>query len=143
MKLIVSPTPVFRNLCNWTIVSLLIVIFHVGCGQSPNAAGPATFEVTGRVVDKSGKQVSYGSVEFVSLEDGKTQAVGKLQPDGTFSLHTYIDKSVVPGAIEGSHEANFHPGIRGQAPFRFKGPINVTAGTNHFELTYPYDTATK
>jgi hypothetical protein len=127
----------------WTAITYAILTFLVGCSQGPDTPAPTTYEVTGKVVDKSGKPMIYGSVEFASLVDVKTQAVGKLQSDGTFSLHTYVDNSAVPGAIEGAHEVSFHPGIREQMPFRFKGPFKVGPGKNHFELTYPHDPAKK
>lgn len=132
-----------RRLLEWTIFANAILAFQVGCSRPPDVNVPATFEVTGKVVDKSGKQVTHGMVEFVSLVDAKSQASGKLRPDGTFTLHTYVAESVVPGAVAGAQEVRFHPGVRGQEPYQFKGPFEVVAGKNHFELKYPYEAVVK
>lgn len=138
MKSIVSQPLSTRRLDNRIVIACAILAFQIGCSQGPTTPLPETYKVTGKVVDKTGQPLTYGSVEFTSLVEVKTQAVGRLQSDGTFSLHTYVDSSAVPGAIEGAHDVVFHPGIREQETFRFKGPFKVGPGENHFELTYPY-----
>jgi hypothetical protein len=119
------------------MLATLLVVGYCGCG-GPAEELPKTFPVTGRVVNKAGKPVTIGMVEFASIKDEKIQAVGKLQPDGTFSLLTAIGKEALPGAVEGGHKVTFLPGTQSQQPAYFKETYNVTSGPNHFRITYPY-----
>jgi hypothetical protein len=115
----------------------LLLVNSLGCNRTPTPPLPTTYPATGQVVDKSGKPVTIGTIEFVSAVDGKTDAVGKLQADGTFSLITVVGKEMVSGAVEGAHKVTFLPGSQEQVPVYFKETCKVVPGANHFKLTYP------
>jgi hypothetical protein len=104
-----------------------------GCGRAAEEL-PTTFPVTGTVVNKVGKPLNDGRIEFVSTIDPKTQAIGKLQPDGSFTLLTAIGKEVLPGAIEGPHKVTLLPGSQTQEPIYFTDTCTVKSGQNHFKL---------
>ena len=116
----------------------MILASHAGCSTPPIAELPKTYPVTGKVVDHAGQPVTTGVVEFVSLADEKTQAVGKLRPDGTFSLTTMVGDISLPGGVEGQHKVTLLPVSRGQRPIYFTKRYNVEPGENHFELTYSH-----
>lgn len=68
-----------------------------GCGQKQ----PPTYPARGRVSFSDGKPVMLGTVELLSA-DGKWNAQGTIQPDGTFVLGTFASDD---GAVEGTHQA--------------------------------------
>jgi hypothetical protein len=119
------------------MLAVSALVGYAGCG-GPAHELPKTYPVTGQVVNKAGKPVTLGMVEFASTKDETIQAIGKLQADGTFSLLTAIGKEALPGAVEGSHKVTFLPGSQSQQPAYFKETYTVTTGPNHFKITYPY-----
>lgn len=68
-----------------------------GCGEKQ----PATYPTRGRVAFSDGKPVMLGTVELLS-ENGKWNAQGAIQPDGTFVLGTFTSDD---GAVAGNHKA--------------------------------------
>lgn len=56
----------------------------VGCGSS----GPEMARVTGKVT-YNGQPVPLGTIAFQALDpEGGRNAIGMIQPDGTYTLHT-------------------------------------------------------
>ncbi len=70
-----------------------------GCGP-----GVKTFPVKGKVVFKGGKPVTDGRVQFQSTTDPQLKALGEIGSDGSFTLSTYVDGKVAPGAAPGPHK---------------------------------------
>lgn len=130
-----------RRLHSALILVLLAGVW--GCGKESAVLLPTTHTVAGQIVDKSGRPLTFGAVEFVSMRDEKVQAIGKVNPDGTFSLMTVIGKDSVPGAVEGPHRVTFMPSMRGQAPHYFPDKCEVRPGDNRIKLTYPYAASSK
>jgi len=78
----------------WVRLSFaLLALFIAACGPSH----PPTYKVVGKVTFASGEPVTWGSVEFYSV-DHKVAARGQIQPDGSFWLSTYTDND---GAVAG------------------------------------------
>ncbi|MFO0999363.1 MAG: carboxypeptidase regulatory-like domain-containing protein [Planctomycetaceae bacterium] len=77
--------------------ALSLVVTSGGCGEKQ----PATYPTRGRVAFSDGKPVMLGTVELLS-EDGKWNAQGAIQPDGTFVLGTFSSDD---GAVAGNHKA--------------------------------------
>jgi hypothetical protein len=123
------------------IATVLLLECALGCNKSPVKTPPATHSAVGTVVDSEGSPLAFGTVEFVSVEDERVQAIGKIQSDGKFTLMTIVDDDVVPGAVDGKHKATFLPSERGQRPHYFSGTFEVRPGENSFKLVYPFTTA--
>ncbi|MEX2307274.1 MAG: hypothetical protein WD738_06755 [Pirellulales bacterium] len=126
------------DLVEWLLPRLILAAAtfasHAGCSTSHVADLPKTYAVEGKVVDKEGQPITQGIVEFVSVKNEKTQAIGKLSQDGTFSLTTMLGAESLPGAVEGEHKVSLLPIDRGQRPIYFRKRCNVKAGENYFEL---------
>jgi hypothetical protein len=71
-----------------------------GCGTDI----PRTYPVTGQVVYKGGKPVTYGRVEFQSTSHPELRATGGIQTDGTFALTTTLGGESAAGAVVGDHK---------------------------------------
>lgn len=82
------------------VFSLAIVVGLItGCGSGGQGLAP----VKGKVTYK-GKPVPNGTVNFNPVDTGKPSASGKIQPDGTYTLETYVGTRPSPGAIIGAHK---------------------------------------
>jgi hypothetical protein len=83
-------------------MSLLILVvsfsFSSGCGRG--ASGLAI--VKGKVTYK-GKPVPNGTVNFNPVDGNKPSASGKIQPDGSYTLETFLGSRPSPGAVIGQH----------------------------------------
>ena len=94
MKITVSP----RCIRSRVLMSAFgLIVLCSGCGEKQ----PPTYPTRGRVAFSDGKPVMLGTVELLS-EDGKVNAQGAIQPDGTFVLGTFASDD---GAVEGTHKA--------------------------------------
>jgi len=83
-------------------ISLLFVVavgVIGGCGGS--SQGLAV--VKGKVTYK-GKPVPNGTVNFNPVDGNKPSASGKIQPDGSYAMETYLGSRPSPGAVIGSHK---------------------------------------
>ena len=93
-------------------IAIWVVVAMTGCNSEPPATIPETFPVTGKVL-QGGEPVTSGAVEFRSLQDTTTTATGAIEPDGTFSLSTFVRNEQVDGALPGPHEVTIHVTLDG------------------------------
>lgn len=77
------------------ILTMALVYAAGGCGEKR----PTTYPTQGRVTFSDGKPVMLGTVELLSA-DGKLNAQGSIQPDGSFILGTFSSDD---GAVAGTH----------------------------------------
>ena len=76
---------------------LLLILLAAGCSYKP-AEPPMTVAVGGKVILVSGSPLTGGRVVFKPKEAGKQEAVGEINPDGSYKLTSYIkDDGAVPG----------------------------------------------
>jgi hypothetical protein len=59
--------------------------------------------VKGKVTYK-GKAVPNGTVNFNPVDGSKPSATGKIQPDGSYTLETFVSNRPSPGAVIGPHK---------------------------------------
>jgi len=90
------------------VLLAVAVCFQGGCGQ-PDQDLPATYEVKGTLVSADGQPIGGGMIEFRSKAGASLSAVGRTQPDGTFSLTTMVNNRKVPGAVAGPHQVTVMP----------------------------------
>lgn len=94
-----------RVACWLPLVSILLF----GCSRAPRADGPATVPVKGILIDKAGKPLSGGAVEFKNLEKEDIRSWGAVGTDGAFRLHTVVGSEKVDGAPEGKCQVTYYP----------------------------------
>src|SRR5262245_12467914 len=111
--------------------ALTLLLVCDACRKPPETPLPKTYPVTGLIVDQQGKPLTMGSIQFESMVDVKTQALGKVQPDGYFTMTTVVGEAMVPGAIEGPHKVSFLPVGRDQLPAYFDAQFKVGPGENN------------
>jgi hypothetical protein len=89
----------------WLLAPTAAMVLALASGCS--SGGVTTYPVTGKVVGPGGKAWTGGKVTFQSVADPAVKAGGDVQPDGSFSLTTYlvVDGRVQtkPGAVAGEH----------------------------------------
>src|SRR5262245_59249829 len=77
------------------------IVLSVGAGCGSGGQGLA--KVTGKVTYK-GKAVPNGTVNFNPVDSNKPSASGKIQPDGSYTLETFLGSRPSPGAVIGAHK---------------------------------------
>src|SRR6478672_5539591 len=80
-------------------IAAMSLAWASGCSSGNN--GLAT--VKGKVTYK-GKPVPNGTVNFNPVDGNKPSASGKIQPDGSYILETYLGSRPSAGAVIGSHK---------------------------------------
>src|SRR5262245_46365839 len=70
-----------------------------GCGSGNSGLAI----VKGKVTYK-GKPVPNGTVNFNPINGTKPSASGKIQPDGSYTLETFLGNRPSPGAVIGQHK---------------------------------------
>jgi hypothetical protein len=70
---------------------------------------PQTQEVRGVVSYKDGRPLTGGVVEFRYLRDPSIRAVGKIEPDGSFTLETLAGDQRVSGIPPGRYHVSIAP----------------------------------
>jgi hypothetical protein len=103
-----------------------------GCGDGI----PKTYVVTGKVVYKGGKPVTYGRVEFQSTSHPELRATGGIQTDGTFALTTTLGGKSAAGAVEGEHKVLIELESR-SALVILTAPYTVKAEKNEVTFEIP------
>lgn len=83
------------------ILLLLLLSCVVATGCSRGGQGLAV--VKGKVTYK-GKPVPNGTVNFNPVDANKPSASGKIQPDGSYTLETFLGSRPSPGAVIGAHK---------------------------------------
>ncbi|HTU21645.1 MAG TPA: hypothetical protein VMG10_26650 [Gemmataceae bacterium] len=89
-------------------VLMLLLSAALGCGGG-RAGKIKTYPVRGSVAYKGGSRLDGGSLHFQSLRDPTLTVAGEIKPDGTFSLHTLVDKEKLSGATEGEYRVTVVP----------------------------------
>jgi hypothetical protein len=131
------------------LVGAALVLLGAGCGPGK----PKTYPVTGKVVYKgtgeAAKRLAGGHVFFESASDpDKVKAQGEIEEDGTFSLGSILDNTLVDGLLPGEYRARLVPPrdvesqkpIRGLLDPRFESfdksglRFTVVAGPNEFTI---------
>jgi hypothetical protein len=77
----------------------LLLLLAMGCGSG----GDGLAVVKGTISYK-GKPVPNGTVNFLPDDGNKPSATGEIQPDGSFSLQTFLGSRPSPGAVIGKHK---------------------------------------
>jgi hypothetical protein len=77
----------------------------VGCSDSGKSGGlPATYPVTGKVVDANGNPLKGGTVQFDAGKGADLSVLGVIGADGTYTVKTFRDKQEADGAPEGEYQ---------------------------------------
>jgi hypothetical protein len=113
-------------------LSILPALAFAGCGNGI----PKTYIVTGKVVYKGGKPVTYGRVEFQSTSHPELRATGGIQTDGTFALTTTLGGKSVAGAVVGEHKVLIELESR-SALVILPAPYTVKAEKNEVTFEIP------
>lgn len=87
------------------------LLFLSGCGSSPpSAPDPVTYGVTGKVLQKDGRPVAGGAIQFRGVDDPGLASLGTIEPDGVFKLRTNLaDGRQLPGAVAGDYQVTIFP----------------------------------
>ncbi len=83
-----------------SVAASLVLLGLSGCGNSNAGEDVTTFAVKGKVLLPDGKPLTEGTVTFVPQGEQGRQAVGTIQPDGSFQMTT-IDPN--DGVAEGTY----------------------------------------
>jgi hypothetical protein len=97
-----------------------------------------TYPVRGKVVFRQGGVFPGGTIQFQSLARPAVSASGKIGPEGTFELTSFIADDQAPGAVAGRHRVIVTPPFVGAAPTIPPVPpqeITVSEGDNNLAIT--------
>ena len=126
-----------RGLRLGVLVLMLAPVFGCAGGKS---AKLKTYPVKGSVAYKGGSPLSGGSIQFQSLRDATLTVAGEIKENGTFSLHTLVDKEKVTGAKEGEYRVTIMPPLPADhtkamvQPIVLAKTIQVEAKENQFTI---------
>jgi hypothetical protein len=81
------------------VTCCVVSLFVSGC--SGGSHGLAV--VKGKITYK-GKPVPNGTVNFLPSDGNKPSATGEIQPDGSYSLKTFVSNRPSDGAVIGQHK---------------------------------------
>ena len=97
-----------------TVAVLLgvVLLCAAGCAKKPSL--PQMHPVRGKVVFSDGKPVHGGSVWFKPQDDPHVTTRGKIEPDGTFTLSSFMAGGHGPGAIAGPHRVTVTVELEGR-----------------------------
>jgi len=105
-----------------SVVGLLLLAFVISAGCD---SGPKTFPVSGKVVDKSGKPWSGGTITFQLASDPTMGITGEIQKDGAFTLTTNFASGnaakALTGAPAGEYTVTVEPSYGDELPTVIKG----------------------
>lgn len=80
-------------------VCCVAVWLAAGCGGGNNGLAV----VKGKITYK-GKPVPSGTINFLPSDGNKPSATGEIQPDGSYSLKTFVANRPSDGAVVGEHK---------------------------------------
>ena len=134
---------VLRAFSALTLASLVLAL--AGCGAQ-TAPPPKTYEAKGKVVLANGQPYPGGTVEFRS-KSLPYNALGRINPDGTFILETMTDSGKIKGAVEGPFQVTILPDLsqdQTQSQGGVPEPITLSQSytvkpdnSNDFTITLP------
>lgn len=123
---------------NWTtgLFGVLALAALTGCGASASVTG---------MVTAGGEKVNGGSIVFRPMSEGVKPAIGKINPDGAYSLVTAGNGGVEPGEYkvmymppdQNEDEAGraIGPPIKWRKFRAPTSPVNVGSGENDIPIT--------
>jgi len=117
---------------------LLALSFCLAAGCAAGKKMPAMHPVEGKVVYKAGQPLTGGVVSFQSQADQSLTTTGEIQPDGSFSLWTFVDKERVKGVPPGEYRVTVVPPLGADhsvKPISIAKPYTVEAKENRFTIT--------
>lgn len=81
----------------------------LGCalvlGATPGCTGGSgDLAVVKGKITFNGKPVPNGTINFLPADGSKPSATGEIQPDGSYSLQTFLGSRASPGAVIGKHQ---------------------------------------
>ncbi len=89
----------FKNVCLRGFVLIAALLTLMGCGRSNEGLAIVKGKITYR-----GKSVPNGTINFLPDDGNKPSATGEIQPDGSYSLQTFLGNRPSPGAVIGKHK---------------------------------------
>lgn len=126
------------------LVSTLVLLTAIGCSQTkpPPPNLPTVHKVTGQVIDKKTSQpITTGAVQFESLATAAQVAIADVQPDGSFSLNTFVDGHKLEGAVPGPQRVTFMPRTTedqsAAVPVTLPQTFEVKESGNDFKIAIP------
>ncbi len=129
---------------NIRYLAATLLIATVGCGgtKPPPPNLPTVHKVTGHVISKqTGQPITAGAVQFESLEAAAQVAIADVQPDGTFSLNTFVDGHKLEGAVPGQQRVTFMPRTTedqsAAVPVTLVETFEVKESGNDFKIEIP------
>jgi hypothetical protein len=81
------------------VVFAALMVLLAGCGGGSEGLAVVKGKVT-----YNGKPVPNGTVNFMPSDANKPSASGEIQPDGSYSLQTYVRNRPSEGAVIGEHK---------------------------------------
>jgi hypothetical protein len=84
-------------------ITASLFLFSTGCTKS----GPKTYPVKGQLEVAGGdtKTLAGHTIEVALDSDPHVRAAGQIQDDGSFTLETFHEGAILPGATEGTYKA--------------------------------------
>jgi hypothetical protein len=78
-------------------------------------------------------------VQFEALDVPGQMAIGEVQPDGAFTLNTFVDGHKLAGVVLGPQRVTYIPQDTqgGALPVTLPQTVTVAAGENEFALKLP------
>ena len=117
---------------------LLLVASLLGCGGQQVKAPPPTHKTEGVVMQKNGKPVAGGSVEFRHAAKPEFVSLGEVGPDGRFTLRTMGGSQDTSGAQEGEHDVTYTPPLNAKGetdPMTLSKKYMIKSGDNNITVT--------
>jgi hypothetical protein len=126
----------------YTSIALLAVCLSLmGCSSKKEEPPPTTHPVTGRIVYPDGSAYKGGgTIEFNAIDKSDARALGKIEPDGHFTLSIIGKKGQQEGAPAGEFTATIAPDQgqsqgQGTAPRHAQGRYRIKADeTNELKV---------
>jgi hypothetical protein len=127
---------------SWLFVWLFLFCFACsGCTSAPEPNLPTAHPVTGTVVDAAGQPITGGTLQFEALASAGQMGIAEIQPDGAFTVHTFVDGHKLIGAVPGPQRVTYMPLMtEDQAaanPVTLTETFEVQAGGNEFTIKVP------
>jgi hypothetical protein len=113
-------------------------LLAAGCSQA-DLPGPKTVPVEGKIVfTKGGTPADLADVgvaiQLQSVEMPDLQAVGEIEPDGSFTVATQLDEGMKRGAVPGKHRVRLNADESGA---RLVAPRFLEYETSGIQITVP------
>ncbi len=120
-------------------LALLLGAGLFGCGSGQTAkAPPPTEKAAGIVLNKNGKPVTGGGIEFRHDTKPEFVSLSDVGPDGRFTLRTMGGTADAAGAQEGEHTVTYMPPLNANGettPVILSKKYTIKAGANDITVT--------